>query len=48
MTAFSNNDPAMESVRGGYNAISLAGSGLWRRGYPASNRAWFIKKHRSY
>ena len=47
MTAFSNNDPAMASVRGGYNAISLAGSGLWRCGYPASNRAWFIKKHRS-
>jgi len=47
MTAFSNNDPAMANVRGGYNAISLAGSGLWRCGYPASNRAWFIKKHRS-
>jgi len=42
---FANGDPAMEGIRGGYNSISLAGSGVWRRGYPASNRAWFIKKH---
>jgi len=47
MQAFSNNDPAMENIWGGYNGISLAGSGVWRRGYPASNRAWFIKKHRA-
>ena len=47
MTAFANNDEELKNIWGGYNAISLAGSGLWRRGYPASNRAWFIKKHTS-
>jgi len=47
MNAFANNDEQLKNIWGGYNAISLAGSGLWRRGFPASNRAWFIKKHRS-
>ena len=47
MQAFAQNDPELVNIWGGYNAISLAGSGMWRRGYPASNRAWFIKKHRS-
>jgi len=47
MNAFANNDEQLKNVWGGYNAISLAGSGVWRRGYPASNRAWFIKKHRA-
>ncbi len=47
LDAFANNDEELENFWGGYNAISLAGSGLWRRGFPASNRAWFIKKHTS-
>jgi prepilin-type N-terminal cleavage/methylation domain-containing protein len=45
LDAFYANDPELKNFWGGYNAISLAGSGLWRRGYPATNRAWFIKKH---
>ena len=47
MNAFADNNEEMQNIWGGYNAISLAGSGVWRRGYPASNRAWFIKKHTS-
>jgi prepilin-type N-terminal cleavage/methylation domain-containing protein len=47
MTAFESGDDVLKNIYGGYNAISLSGSGLWRRGYPASNRAWFIKKHTS-
>jgi prepilin-type N-terminal cleavage/methylation domain-containing protein len=47
MTAFENGDPEMENIWGGYNGISLSGSGVWRRGYPATNRAWFVKKHTS-
>ncbi len=45
MNAFANNDEELKNVWGGYNAISIAGSGVWRRGYPASNRAWLAKKH---
>ena len=47
MNAFANGDEEMRNIWGGYNGISLAGSGVWRRGFPASNRAWFIKKHTS-
>ena len=47
LDAFAANDPELVNFWGGYNAISLSGSGLWRRGVPASNRAWFIKKHTS-
>ncbi len=46
MNAFANNDQQLQDIWGGYNAISVAGSGVWRRGYPASSRAWFIKKHK--
>ena len=47
LDAFAANDPELVNFWGGYNAISLSGSGLWRRGVPASNRAWFIKRHTS-
>ena len=47
LEAFANNDEILKDIWGGYNAISLAGSGLWRRGFPASNRAWHIRKHTS-
>ena len=47
MDAFEGNAVELRNIWGGYNAISLSGSGVWRRGYPASNRAWLAKKHQS-
>ena len=45
ITAFDEDDPLLDDVKGGYNAVSLDGWGTWRPGVKKANEHWFIKKH---
>ena len=45
ITAFDEDHPLLDDVKGGYNAVSLDGWGTWRPGIERGNEHWFIPKH---